>query len=78
MKDISKLETLLEIIKQHCILCDGDDDTTKEELNKFLRAFKIIPRVVPPHLLFLDSNGTGVYSISLSREQYNTLRELFY
>ena len=68
------METLLEIIKQHCLLCDGDDDITEEEFNKFLREYKIIPRIIPPHLLFLDSNG---YNIPLSREQYNILKELF-
>ena len=77
MKDISKLETLLSIIKQHCILCDGDDELD-EYIKEFIYSEKIIPIRTPPHLLFLDSNGNGDYSISLSREQYNTLKELFY
>ena len=77
MKNISKLKTLVSVIKQNCILIDGDDELDEEE-KELLMKQKIIPIRTPPHLLFLDSNGNGVYSISLSREQYNTLKELFY
>lgn len=76
MNDVSKLETLLEIIKQHCILCDGDDEID-EYIKKLMAQEKIIPIRTPPHLLFLNSGGNGSYRLPLTREQYNILKELF-
>lgn len=70
------METLLEIIKQHCLLCDGDDELD-DYIKEIIHSEKIIPIRIPPHLLFCDANGNGTYSIPLSREQYNILKELF-
>ena len=76
-KDISKLETLFSIIKQHCILCDGDDELD-EEIKKLVQQEKILPIITPPHLLFLNSGGNGSYRLPLTREQYDILKGLFY